>query len=389
MGEGIAAKAVRYQLLDEPQAMRDWIDGLRSEPILAIDVEADSLFSYREKVCLVQISTASSNVILDPLSGDGLESLGAVLADAGIIKVFHGADYDVRTLKRDYGFTIRNLVDTMIAAQFTGRTAFGLAALLEEQFGIHADKKYQRADWSARPLDKERLSYAAQDTAYLLDVWQKLRAELVQMGRLEWAQEEFRLLEAVTPAPEQSPSCFDVKGAMHLRLKPRQLALLQNLVDLRDEMARAWDRPVFKALSSEVLLRWTEAPPRTVHDVLETPAANKGVLRRLAPRVLEAVRTAKELPLENCPHRDSRPYTPLTSEQRMRLERLKTAREQVAQRLGLAVGLLVNSETLEVLCRVEAQQFSGVLATVLKHWQWQVLGESLASAWNAPAKPAT
>jgi len=383
MSERTAGDAVPYQLLAEPQAMRDLANALQAEPMLAIDVEADSLFSYREKACLVQISTASRNVVLDPLSGSGIEALGVVFADPGIVKVFHGADYDVRVLKRDYGFAVRNLADTMIAAQFTGRTAFGLAVLLAEQFGIHVDKRYQRANWAARPLDRERLSYAAQDTAYLLELWRRLRSELVQKGRLEWAQEEFRLLEGVMPASEQPPSCFDIKGAIHL--KPRQLAFLQALVELRDRVAKAWDRPVFKVLSSQVLLGWVDAPPRSVRDVLQTPAANRGVLRYVARDVVAAVHAAGQIPLEDCPHRNIKRFVALTPEQRQRLERLKAVREQAAERLGLAMGLLVNSETLETLCRADSEQIDALLTASLKQWQWQVIGEALRAAWSADA----
>ena len=121
--------------------------------MVALDLEADSLHSYREQICLVQVSTPAGNAILDPLAApEVLPGLAPLLADPAVRTILHGGDYDVRLLKREQGIEVRNLFDTMIAAQFTGRERFGLAALLEEHFGVRLDKRHQRADWSRRPL---------------------------------------------------------------------------------------------------------------------------------------------------------------------------------------------------------------------------------------------
>ena len=378
MSDPLLIPQVRYQLLSQPQEIRAYAATLQGESTLAIDMEADSLFSYREKVCLVQISTASANTILDPLSGNGVLALADVFADASMLKVFHGADYDLRLLKREYGFAMHNVADTMIAAQFTGRQAFGLGALLEELFGLHVDKRFQRANWAVRPLDAAHLSYAALDTAYLLELWRRLRAELVELGRMAWAEEEFRLLEAVASAPEQPVSCFDVKGAGHLR--GRQLAILQALVEVRDETARAWDRPPFKVLSNQVLLDWAEQPPEGMAALLKTRAANRGVLQHMATKVLAAIRRAASVPPEEWPRRNSLPFTPLSAEQQARLERLKAARERVATRLGLSTGLLVNNQTLEKLSRLSAQEAAQQVQSSLKRWQVQAVGDDLLRA---------
>ena len=362
-----------YRFLDTVPAVHDFVLTLGSSPAFAMDLEADSLYSYQEKVCLVQISTPSANVILDPLSArEGLQSLGPLLADTRIRKVFHGADYDIRLLKKDYGLKIHNIADTMIAAQLVGRSMVGLAALLSEEFGLELGKGHQKDDWAHRPLDQQQLRYAALDTAYLLELWQRLRTELQQLGRLEWAEEEFRLLEDVTPTPARDPAWFDVKGARDLL--PRQRSILQNLVQLRDQAARAWDRPPFKVLSDQVLLSWAQEPPRRRDQVLRTPAANQGALRRLAPQVLEAVQRSTGTPLPDRPRGNAGRFTPLSGEQKERLARLKQLREQVALRLGLSPGLLVNSETLEKLCYIQPQEAVALLQTSLKRWQHQVLG---------------
>jgi ribonuclease D len=371
-----------YLLLDTVPAVREYLLTLASSPALAIDVEADSLFSYQEKVCLVQISTPAANAILDPLAArEGLQALGPLLADANIRKVFHGGDYDIRMLKKDFGFAVHNVADTMIAAQLVGRAKFGLAALLCEEFGLELDKGYQRANWAYRPLDPQHLRYAARDTAYLLELWQRLRAELVQLERLEWAEEEFRLLEDITPAPAREPTCFDVKGSN--RLPPRVLCILQNLVQVRDQAARAWDRPLFKVLSDQVLLDWAQSPPRRRDQVLRTRAANRGILGRLAPQVLDAVQKGLATPEADCPHRNSTPFTPMSHAQRTRLARLKQVREEAALELALAPGLLVNSATLEKMAYLPPPEGVALMETALKRWQQQVLGERLRAAMKA------
>jgi ribonuclease D len=373
-----------YRLLDKVSdvqvllqlLLQEHLVTLGSAPALAIDLEADSLYSYHEKICLVQISTQAENVILDPLATrEGLQALGPLLANGTIRKVFHGGDYDVRLLKKDVGFEIHNIADTSIAAQLLGRPAFGLGALLSAEFGVELDKHYQRANWAQRPLDRQHLRYAALDTAYLLPLWERLRAQLLQLGRLEWAEEEFRLLEEATPAPAREASCFDVKGAG--RLSPGELCILDNLVKVRDQAARSWDRPPFKVLSDQVLLRWVQSPPRRYDEVLRTPAANLGFLQRLAPQVLEAVRKGEGTPLQDCPHRTTTRFIPPTSDQRERLARLRQLRETVAQRLGLSPGLLVSSDTLEKLCRLPSPEAVASLETLLKRWQNGVLGAEL------------
>ncbi|NTU60060.1 MAG: ribonuclease D, partial [Deltaproteobacteria bacterium] len=350
----------------------------------AIDLEADSLHSYHEKVCLAQFTTPGGNVVLDPLRcRDAFAGLGATLADPSILKVAHGADYDVRLLKKDFDFRVANLFDTMIAAQFTGREQVGLAALLLEFFGVTLDKRYQRADWSARPLPPELLAYAALDTAHLFGLRDRLEAELAELGRRHWAQEEFDLLAAVTPGPPRKPWCLDVKGAG--RLPPRELAVLQGLLELRDEVARERDRPPFKVMGNDVLLRWAETPPATRRDVLETPGVPKPVLDRLEPKILEAVRVARALPLAECPRLPESRFVPMTGSQERRLKRLKAARQAASERLKLAAGLLVNSATLERLARMEPAEALAALPSALKRWQREALGDALGEALTPSA----
>jgi ribonuclease D len=375
-------RAPTYSLLDSEAAIAGFLESLGPEPAFAIDLEADSLHSYREKICLVQISTPSSHAVIDPLpSRRATGGLGSLLGDPKIEKVLHGGDYDVRLLKKDWGIGIRNLFDTAIAAQFTGRSAFGLAALLEEFFDVRLDKRHQRADWSARPLSPDLLTYAVLDTAYLLDLRSRLREELDALDRLRWCREEFEILAAVTPTAPKGPWCFDVKGAD--RLSPPRLAVLQALLEVRERTAQEWDRPPFKVLSNALLLAWAESPPKSRRDVMETRGASRKILARLADSILEAVRVAQGLPAEECPSPPRGRHEPLDRTEEKRLKRLKQARTAVAERLKLAPGLLVNSATLERIARAPVDQAESCLGELLKRWQIEAVGQDLRKALRA------
>jgi ribonuclease D len=288
-------------------------------------------------------------------------------------KIVHGGDYDVRLLKRERPVVVRNLFDTMIAAQLAGRERFGLAALLEEHFGVVLDKRHQRADWSRRPLGPELLAYAGADTAHLHALAARLAAELSSLGRLAWAEEDFRLLALIEPAPAKKPWCLDHKGAG--RLAPRQLARLQALLEMRDELARAWDRPPFMVLGNQTLVDWAQAPPPGRRELVQTPGAGRSVLERLADRALEALGRAEALPEQECPRALPARRTVLGGPEAARLARLKAAREAAATRLGLAPGLLVNGATLERFAREGA-----VGSGSLKNWQAEALGAPLLQA---------
>jgi ribonuclease D len=371
-------KVPAYLLLDEAGEAGEFLEGLRTEARIAVDLEADSLHSYREKVCLVQVSTEARTAILDPLAAPGvLTGLAPVLGDPAVQKVLHGGDYDVRLLKRD-GVSARNLFDTMIAAQFAGRERFGLAALLGEEFGVVLDKRYQRADWSRRPLDPGMLAYAAADTDHLLALADRLSEELVRLGRLGWAQEEFTLLEQVEPSPPKKPWCLNVKGAG--RLAPRQLARLQALLELREELAGSWNRPPFKVLSNQVLIDWAVQPPAGRRELTATPGAGGPLLDRIAAPALEALARAEALPEGECPRAEAVRRVPLTPGEERRLARLKAAREAASRALRIEPGLLVNGATLERLARLDPAEAAAELPAALKRWQREALGDPLRHA---------
>ena len=266
---------------------------------IAVDLEMDSLHHYREKVCLIQISTRCQSWLIDPLALNDLSPLAEPLTDPNILVVMHGSDYDIRSLHRDFGIEVTNLFDTMIAARLLGISEFGLAALLKARFGIELDKKYQKADWSKRPLSPEMSAYAVADTSDLLPLYDQLHAELLQKGRLAWLEEECRLVCQARVTEKEGPLFLYCKGAG--KLKGRTLAILEELLQLRDRQAKSLDRPPFKVLSAETLQEIAESTPRTIIELSRIKGMTPSQISRHGAGILQAVTIGMEMAEERLP----------------------------------------------------------------------------------------
>jgi ribonuclease D len=318
---------------------------LGRETELAVDLEMDSLHHYQEKVCLIQISTRSESWLIDPLALKDLSPLAAPLGDPGILTVMHGADYDIRSLHRDFGIEVCNLFDTMIASRFLGLTEFGLAALLKARFGVELNKKYQKADWSKRPLSTEMCAYATADTAYLLPLCDQLRGELAGKGRFSWLAEECRLVCQARVSEKEGPLFVTCKGAG--KLKGRSLAILEELLLLRDYLARELDRPPFKVISAETLQEAAEKRPRTISELAAIKGMTPGQIQRHGESILAAIINGLALPERNLPRFPRQRRDELADGTKERLKRLKSWREQQSSSLGLEPGVVAPNWLLE------------------------------------------
>ena len=177
------------------------IQTLSNETVVAVDTESDSLYSYFEKVCLVQISTPQTDYLVDPLNVD-ISTMANFFAAPSIQKVFHAAEYDILSLKRDYNFNFGNLFDTMLAAKILGWPRYGLGNIMEEYFGVKLDKRFQRYNWGKRPLSQKALDYARLDTHYLLQLREIQLEELTRQHRLREAKEAFVRQTRAEPTPK-------------------------------------------------------------------------------------------------------------------------------------------------------------------------------------------
>ena len=274
-------------LVADARALDELLAALAAEPAVALDTESNSFHVYRERVCLIQLSTRGGDFVVDPFAVD-VRPLGPVLASAEAV-VLHGADYDVRCLKREYGFALPSLFDTMAAARRLGRAGLGLSALVEEHFGVALSKDFQRSDWGRRPLAAEQVRYAALDTHFLLALFDLLAGELRERGLWEAAKVEFARIAAVEPRPR----LFDPEGWRRLKgardLDAAGRAVLRALWILREERAGALDRPPFKVMPEQAMLEVARRRPKAEQDLLRIPGVTSVVLRRMGDALLAAL----------------------------------------------------------------------------------------------------
>ena len=324
---------------------------LAQEPELALDTESNSLYTYRERICLVQVATREEAFILDPLAVHDLSALGQLLADPSKVKVLHGSDYDLRSLDRDYGFNITSLFDTETASRFLGETSPNLASVLATFLGVSIAKsrKLQRSNWALRPLSQEALDYAANDVRHLGRLADQLRQRLERLGRRPWVQEEFQRLERARYTPIRPPEVafYRVKGIEQLR--PRALAVFKQLFLWREEEAQRLDRPPFQVLGNETLVSLAQASDSSgdAH-----PARVRAAFPRLSRRFEEGVQAAIRLGLAG--PEVSRPGPPRQDnswdgDSRQRLQHLKGWRTSRGAALGLDPALLWPAVSLERL----------------------------------------
>jgi ribonuclease D len=332
-----------------PEALQQMVARLQGVPAVAVDTEANSFYAYYERVCLVQLTFDGTDYVVDPLALSDLSALGPIFADPAIEKVFHAAEYDLIGLKRDYSFEFASLFDTMVASRIVGWPAIGLASVLEEQFGVQLDKRWQRADWGRRPLPLEQLDYARLDTHYLLPLRDLLLAELRRLGREKEAREEFARLARAAPVPHE----FDPEGFWHVKgardLSPSDAAVLRELYLYRDEQARHRNRPPFKVFSDTAMVRVSQIHPRDRAALVRVPGMSEYVIRRYGNGILGAVsRGMRARPLP--PPRPSNNHRP-DEATLTRLAALKVWRKAQAQERGVDPDVVCSNAALMALAR--------------------------------------
>jgi ribonuclease D len=375
--------------LDTADAVDRFVDSISETRELALDTEGASFHRYVDRIYLLQLSTRDRSAIIDPLPIGTPAGLGALLEASDVEVVLHDADYDLRLLEQDYGWHVRRIFDTRVAAQLLGLRAFGLAALLERYFGVKLDKKHQRADWSMRPLTQGMLEYAAQDTRYLLDLRNELAAALRNAGRWAWAEEEFTRLEGTKWEREDESQAFlRVKGARDLTR--RELAVLRELVPWRDAVARQVDRATFRVVSNDVLLEASRRQPATREELTGIRGMPRNMNDARIAELLDAVRRGKAVSEADLPRFPRAPRWDRDPDFDDRVARLKAVRDEVAARLDLDPGVLCARDRLEAVAR-KRPKTPAELAEVseLRAWQRDVLGDAfIAAMGQASARPS-
>ena len=337
---------------------------LEPHGVIAVDTEGDSLHSYYEKLCLVQVSVPGCDAIIDPLAGFSLEPFLRLLEPRRV--VIHGMDFDLRMLRRAGAFAPREVFDTVIAARLAGYREFGLAALVRAEFGIELAKGPQKSNWARRPLDERLLEYARNDTRHLLPLAESLEARLRSLGRYEWFVESCeRAMAGSLVVRERDPDqVWRITGSGALR--GRTAAILRELWGWRESEAQRIDRPTFHVLQNSDLIQCARDADA---GRLRVPDRLHGSRRR---RFEECVERALALPHSEWPRFERKPRPEPIPDFDARFEAFKRTRDAVASRLELDPSLIAPRSALETLA---AGRDPGLM-----RWQAGLLGLGETSA---------
>ncbi len=382
-----------YQLIEDTAAFARYLAILADCPVVAVDTESNSLFRYRERVSLIQLTGRTAegalhHAIVDPMADVDISGLGPIMADPQVTVIFHGADFDVVSLKRDYGFNFTNVYDTMIAARAAGMQRFGLADLVREYFQVELNKKFQKHDWSARPLIQEALDYAHLDTRYLPEIMDSLRERVGLVDRQDVVDEECALvsLREWTPPAGGDDLYINMKGAS--KLDPDAQRVLRALFELRDQIAEKQDRPPFKVLGGDLMLALATRAPTDQAALEEVSGRRHRQVKRYAQEILAAVakgqaddrplpRPGKKNQRDGGPRKDGHRYS---KEDDLLFTRLRNWRNAQAEKEALEPAMVLNNQALKEVAMMRPTD-AGQLAAVngLREWQKRRYADALVA----------
>ncbi len=367
----------KYELIDTPEGLERLVCNLGGLNVMAVDLEADSMYHFQDQVCLIQLAINGKIYIIDPIKLGSIELLEPYFLDPRIRKIFHGADYDIRSLFRDFDIVIHNLFDTELACRFLGIQQSGLDAVIQTFFQVKLEKKYQKKDWSKRPLPPDMINYAAKDVEYLLQLSEILEQKLIQKNRLSWVEEECRLLSKVRPnTNHDAPLFLNFRGAG--KLKPRELAILEEVLIWRRETARKKDRPLFKIIGNHNILKLVHKLPRSKDELVESKTLSTKQLHMFGHQLIEAVERGLNAPEDDLPVYP-RGRAPRISETASRkVSRLKNWKEAKAEKLSIDPALILNKTQIMEIVKtkpVDLQDLSDING--IKAWQVREFGEEI------------
>ncbi len=361
-----AARPPAYELADRPDKLASLFAAIDRVDEVSLDTEADNMFHYRVRVCLLQFLVGGRVILVDVLAPLDLRPLWARLARKHL--VMHGSDFDLRLLHDLCSFRAKSLFDTMLAAQLLGRKRIGLASLLEDHFGVQLDKDGQKANWSRRPLTPKLLDYASLDVWHLPALRDLLTRDLSRLGRLEWLQQQCQAQIAAGTEGFAPPTENDWRIGHSERLRGKALPVLHAVWHWREQQAQRLDTPPFKVCSNDLLLRVANA----AEEGQDPEAVLRGVhLGKRHERIFPSLRDSVAAGLARDPHtlprrpgRDPN-HIPLTRPEIARLDRIREDRDKIATRLGIEPTLIANRSQLSQIARTP-RELDGILLP------WQV-----------------
>ncbi len=365
------------KMIDSRNELENVVKTMEAEKTVGVDLEADSMYHFKEKVCLIQMATPSINVVIDPLAVKDLSLLQPIFKDKGICKIFHGADYDIRSLYRDFRITIDHLFDTELASRFLGYSETGLEAVVKKKFDVALDKKFQRKDWSRRPLPPNMIAYAAEDVRYLLPLAENLKAELDEKNRLGWVYEECRHLSKVRPIGANNQALYlNFKGAG--KLDSRSLAVLEALLGFRRTVARRKDKPLFKIFSNRSLFELASKKPLNFKQLEKTGVLSARQISMYGRGLLTVMQDALNLSADELPVYPRKKTRRVPLAVAGRIKALRKWRDEQVQRLSIDPALICSKALISMIAVRRPLKLSELAAIKeMKNWQKKEFGRDI------------
>lgn len=363
-----------YIYITNKEALDALTEALRKVQRAGIDTEANGLHRYFEKVCLIQINVSGVCYIVDPLNGYALTDFFAVLCRKELI--LHGADYDLRMLRKTFEFRPQAPVfDTKVAAQVLGYEKFGLAALVEKFFGVVLPKTGQKADWSKRPIPVKLLHYAAGDVKYLESLTAILSKELAESGRLDWHRQCCERVVESTGIDDKGKSKepWQIKGSS--KLPPRTLAFVRELWYWRDGEAQLRDRPPFMIMHNEDLIAVAEWRVKNPKQPLECgPAFLKRFSGQVLERLEKAILKAEKLSADEWPVFPKKSFKPKITFEYEKVEKLAASCKEIASELSMEPSFIASRAMMETIIQKNLRSVQEMVETGgMMPWQAELI----------------
>jgi ribonuclease D len=361
-----------YSLIDQSGQMGPLLDAIDKDSEVVMDTEADNMYRFRVRVCLLQFFVGGEVYLVDALAPIDLGPLWERLSRKHL--VMHGSDFDLRLLYDFCGFRATSLFDTMLAAQLLGRGRIGLASLIEDNFGVKLDKDGQKANWSRRPITRKLLDYAALDVWYLPSLRDILMRELKRLGRVDWMEQQCKAQIEAGVTGFAPPDENDWRIGKSERLRARGQAVLYSIWHWRQEMAQRLDTPPFKVCSNEFLVRLASiadegGPEDSILNGVHLGKRHERLIGSLAAAIRDGIaRDPRSLPRR--PGRDPS-HSPLSREEIELLDRIKEERDKIALKIGIEPTLIANRSQLSQIARSPR-----TLRDILLPWQASLLAEA-------------
>lgn len=347
-------------LVDNQAGFAQMLAHLRMQPIIALDTESNSLYRYYPQVCLIQLtayvdprqpdSTATTDYLLDPLAIKNLSALGPLLSDPSTEVIMHAAENDIIILQRDFSFQFHHIFDTQLAARILGWPQVGLAAILQEHFGVTSDKNMQRTDWGQRPLNHKQITYAQLDTHFLPALRSRLTEQLQAAGRWEEAKEAFASLRQVTYHEPARRSFWQMKQR---EVPQATTGVLEALWQWREAEAQRRDWPPFKVMTDAQLTQLAIHQPTDEDAFANVPGVGMKTAKQYGRQVIETILYGQQQPLPTPPETTLRPEQLVPKAVHSRYEALRHWRTAVAEKRGVQPDIVFNNSTLLAIAQME------------------------------------